>query len=123
MWVSQIVLWASDIKIQAQFYSALLNAPIKVSNGDFKEISNSNNSVLIHLLPEEFRTQPQDIQVQDQVAIKPVFTVESIELSVSRVSYFQVRFGSEQEIFENWKYLDCIDPEGNVIQISERSLS
>ena len=118
--MSRIVLWVSDIKLQAAFYSALFDTTAKSSNSEFLEVSDSQNCVLLHLLPEPFRTTAEDVLVQDEVAIKPVFAVSDIDLAQSRVTHFNVSFGSEKNIFGDQIYLDCIDPEGNVIQLSQK---
>jgi predicted enzyme related to lactoylglutathione lyase len=97
--MSTIVLWVSDINRQANFYSALLDAPITSESNEFCKVGNEKNSVLLHLLPEQYRTDGSALALaQEEVAIKPVFEVASIDEA---------------------SYQDCIDPEGNVIQISE----
>ena len=121
--MSRIVLWVSDINHQAQFYSALLEAPISSSSAEFAEVSDGHNSVLIHLLPEPYRTVATDgeaAEVREEAAIKPVFIVSDIDGAQARVAKFNVRFGSEKNVYGSIAYLDCIDPEGNVIQLSQR---
>ena len=118
--MSRIVLWVSDLNHQAEFYSALLAAPISSGTSEFADVSDGQNSVLLHALPEQYRTPAADIQVQEEVAIKPIFSVSSIEEAQSRVARFNFRFGSEKNTYGDMTYLDCIDPEGNVIQLSQR---
>ena len=120
--MSRIVLWVSDIKHQADFYSALFGTTVKSRGTEFLEVSDGQNCVLLHLLPELFRTSAEDVQVQDEVAIKPVFVVSDIDMAKSRVTQFKVRFGSEKNTYGDSTYLDCIDPEGNVIQVSEKTV-
>lgn len=117
--MSRIVLWVSDINHQADFYSALFDTTAKSTSADFSEVSDSQNCVLLHLLPEPYRTPAADIQVQDEAAIKPIFMVNDIDQAQERVTRFKVRFGSERNTYGDTAYLDCIDPEGNVIQLSE----
>ncbi|CAB4332539.1 unannotated protein [freshwater metagenome] len=118
--MTTIVLWVSDINRQANFYSALLDAPIKNESEEFCEVGNERNSVLLHLLPEQFRVQPGSlVPVQEEVAIKPVFTVVSIEAATARTASQEIRITGEVKTYGEVSYLDCIDPEGNVIQISE----
>ena len=119
--MSRIVLWVSDINHQADFYSALFDTTPKSSTSEFSEISDGHNSVLLHALPEQYRTPAADIQVQEEVAIKPIFSVSSIEKAQSRVARFNVRFRSEKNTYGDMTYLDCIDPEGNVIQLSQKA--
>ena len=123
--MSRIVLWVSNLNHQAGFYSALLAAPISSGTSEFAEVSDGQNSVLIHLLPEKYRTSVnagEVAQVREEAAIKPVFIVNDIDSAQSRVEKFSVSFGSEKSVYGDLAYLDCIDPEGNVIQISQRAL-
>jgi len=120
--MSRIVLWVSDLNHQAEFYAALLAAPISSGGPEFTEVSDDQNSVLIHLLPEQYRASinaGEIAEVREEAAIKPVFTVSDIEAARLRVEKHSVRFGSEKNIYGDIAYLDCIDPEGNVIQLSQ----
>jgi len=121
--MSRIVLWVSDLNHQAEFYSALLAAPISSGGPEFAEVSDGQNAVLIHLLPEHHRTSVtagQVAQVREEAAIKPVFIVRDIDAAQLRVEKYNIRFGSRKNIYGDIAYLDCIDPEGNVIQLSEK---
>lgn len=115
--MSRIVLWVSDINHQAEFYSALLAAPISSSSPEFAEVSDGQNSVLIHLLPEQYRSETSE--ARDEVAIKPIFNVADIDAALSRIKEFAARIGAERNIHGDIAYQDCIDPEGNVIQLSQ----
>ena len=116
--MSRIVLWVSDINHQAEFYSALLAAPISSSGPEFSEVSDGQNSVLIHLLPEQYRSESSE--ARDEVAIKPIFNVADIDAALSRIGKFTPRIGAERNSYGDITYQDCIDPEGNVIQLSQR---
>ena len=121
--MSRIVLWVSDLNHQAEFYAALLAAPISSGGPEFAEVRDGQNSVLIHLLPEQYRTSinaGEVAEVREEVAIKPVFMVSDIDAARSRVEKYNVRFGSETNVYGDIAYLDCIDPEGNVIQLSQQ---
>lgn len=117
--MSTIVLWVSDIERQREFYSALFDTTPRNSSSEFSEVSDNQNCVLLHLLAEPFRIYLNDIQVQDKVAIKPVLAVKDIDKAQSRIASFKVNFGSERNTYGDFTYLDCIDPEGNVIQLRE----
>ena len=119
--VSTIVLWVSDMELQREFYSALFDTTPRNSSSEFSEVSDNQNCVLLHLLAEPFRIFPDDVRVQDEVAIKPVFVVKDIDKAQSRIASFKVNFGSERMNYGDFTYLDCIDPEGNVIQLRENA--
>ena len=115
-----IVLWVSDINRQANFYSALLDAPITNESDEFCTVGDNRNSVLLHLLPAQYRITNSGLApAQEEVAIKPVFTVASIEAAIACTASHEIRTAAEVKTYGKVTYLDCIDPEGNVIQISE----
>ena len=121
--MSRIVLWVSDLNHQTEFYAALLAAPISSAGPEFAEVSDGQNSVLIHLLPAQYRSSifaGEVAEVREEVAIKPVFMVSDIDGARLRVEKYRVRFGSETNVYGDIAYLDCIDPEGNVIQLSQQ---
>jgi hypothetical protein len=98
----------------------LLDAPITSKGEEFCTVGNEKNSVLLHLLPEQYRVQPDSlVPAQEEVAIKPVFTVDSIEVATASIASHEIRTAGEVKTYGQFSYLDCIDPEGNVIQISE----
>lgn len=116
--MTSIVLWVSDLNKQSEFYSALLGADVTSSNADFASISNEQNKVLLHLLAEEFRAESAPVAPLEEVAIKPIFSVANIEDARNRVKNFEAKFPSNISEYEGIQYLDCVDPEGNVIQLS-----
>jgi predicted enzyme related to lactoylglutathione lyase len=117
--MSTIVLWVSDIKRQANFYSALLGAPITNMGDEFCAVGDMKNSVLLHLLPQQYRSSNSALApAQEEVAIKPVFKVVSIQEAISRATVFEIRLLGAVATYGNANYQDCIDPEGNVIQLS-----
>ena len=118
--MSAIVLWVSDINRQADFYSALLAAPITSKTDDFCTVGDEKNSVLLHLLPMLYRIEGSSlVPAQEEVAIKPIFAVVSITEAIARATAHEIRALGEVKSYNGIAYLDCIDPEGNVIQISE----
>lgn len=120
--MTTIVLWVSDINRQANFYSALLDAPITDKSDEFCAVRNKKNSVLLHLLPEHYRAAGSALApAQEEVAIKPVFEVESIDEAIARATAFELRVLGKEATYGEASYQDCIDPEGNVIQISQRN--
>ena len=120
--MSTIVLWVSDINRQANFYSSLLDAPITSESNEFCEVGNEKNSVLLHLLPEQYRTDGSALALaQEEVAIKPVFEVVSIDEAIARVTALELRVLGTTATYGESNYQDCADPEGNVIQISQRN--
>ena len=120
--MSSIVLWVSDIEAQTIFYSELFGIPAPISVNGFANVSDGKNAVLVHQLPEEFRAQvplTKQLEVQEQVAIKPIFTLVSINEALQRSRNSCATFASESLKHGDYEYLDAVDPEGNVIQIRQ----
>ncbi len=116
----KVVLWASDLAAQINFYSLLFDvAPGFVGDG-FAEVSSELNSVLLHVLPEEYRAvTPLTAQLthQTEVAIKPVFTVNDLATAEKRIAGTLGTFSAGTISYGNFIYQDVVDPEGNVIQL------
>ncbi len=122
--MSKVVIWVSDLETQTRFYSALFGVVTPVPDNGFVEIADSENSVLLHMLPPQFAaTTPltEQLPVQDEVAIKPVFTVESLEAAQVRTRETLATFDSRVSTYGAFQYQDVIDPEGNVIQLQQRT--
>ena len=116
--MTSIVLWVSNIDRQANFYSALLAAPMRDKSDEFCAVGDETNEVLLHLLPEQYRVSSPDLlPAQEEVAIKPIFEVPSIDEAVVRATAFDLRVSGSVAQYGEASYQDCIDPEGNVIQL------
>ena len=118
--MSKVVLWVSDIAAQSSFYSALFDVAEPAQDNGFAEVADGVNSVLLHALPTEYAAATpltKQLPVQDEVAIKPVFTVESIDLAVARVAHTFGSAAPNSATYGDFTYRDLIDPEGNVIQV------
>ena len=91
--MSTVVLWVSDLERSVSFYAALFedNAPYRST--EFASVQGLGNEVLIHLLPEQYRSEPS---MGEDNPIKP-------------------------DVMEhnNWTYADGNDPDGNIIQVRE----
>ncbi len=119
--MSKIVLWVSDLDEANHFYSALFGVKAAEANGDFHVVKSDVNEVFLHLLPIQFRELPSgsgSVVVREEAAIKPIFSVVNIEEARNRVKNLGAIFPSDISEYEGIQYLDCVDPEGNVIQLS-----
>lgn len=121
--MSKVVLWVSDLEAQIKFYSSLLGLTVCVRDEGFAELSNAANSVLLHELPVEYRAPVpliEQLPAQDEVAIKPVFLVDDLESARARVKDSLATFPRDEVTHGTAKYLDVVDPEGNVIQLEQK---
>jgi len=122
--MSKVVLWVSDLDAQMCFYADLLGLAVDMRDEGFAELSNAVNSVLLHELPIEYRAVVpliEQLPAQDEVAIKPVFLVDDIEAARVRAKGSIATFPRDEVTHGTAKYLDVVDPEGNVIQLEQRS--
>lgn len=120
--MTKIVLWASDIDAQIEFYSRLFDVSDAYRVDGFAEVTDGTNAVLLHQLPAEYRVATlltAQLPVQDQVAIKPVFTVLSISEAKARVAHTFGSFSEASNTYGAFTYQDAVDPEGNVIQLQQ----
>jgi catechol 2,3-dioxygenase-like lactoylglutathione lyase family enzyme len=121
--LSTIVLWVSDLEAQSTFYASLFDVETPKAEGDFAAVESDLNTVLLHRLPSEYAAQTpltSQLGVSEEAAIKPVFTVDSIETARARTSHTFASFRENLGQYGEYKYLDVIDPEGNVIQIQQK---
>lgn len=121
--MSKIVLWASDVRNQAGFYSLLFGVEVPQIEANFADVSDGMNSVLLHGLPSAFASETSlttPLPAQDDVAIKPVFTVRSIDEAVSRIASTLALIDTQRSQYGAYEYQDVIDPEGNRIQIQQK---
>jgi catechol 2,3-dioxygenase-like lactoylglutathione lyase family enzyme len=120
--MSKIVLWVSDLDAQIDFYSRLFNVTDVYRDGGFADVTDGTNSVLLHKLPDEYSAATPltaQLKTQDEVAIKPVFTVVSIADAKERVAHTFGSFSEQSNSYGAFTYQDAIDPEGNVIQLQQ----
>ena len=115
--MTTIVLWVSDLEKSANFYKALFEDQHPYLSETFASVSDSNNEVLLHLLPEQYREEPS---LKEDNPIKPVFTVRSIEQAKLAAGQNGGRIQTETNEHEQWRYADGNDPDGHVIQVRER---
>ena len=121
--MTKIVLWVSDLEAQIAFYSRLFAVDEPSASGGFAEISGGGNSILLHKLPAEYSAATpltKQLSVQDECAIKPVFTVESIAAAQERTAGTFATFAAAKNTYGAFEYQDVVDPEGNVIQLQQK---
>jgi len=114
--LTTVVLWVSDIKRSTEFYAALFEDNSPFQSEGFASVSGFGNEVLIHLLPEEYRSEPT---LGENNPIKPVFEVQSLDKARLAAGRSGGRIKSEVQEHNNWNYADGNDPDGNIIQVRE----
>ena len=122
--MNKIVLWVSDLDAQIAFYSNLLEIELVNQAQGFAELAGPFNSVFLHELPIEYRASvPLTVQLpaQVEVAIKPVFLVDDLDIARKRLNRSLVSMVEPKKRYGAATYLDVVDPEGNVIQLEEKT--
>jgi predicted enzyme related to lactoylglutathione lyase len=114
--MTTVVIWVSDLTRSTDFYAALFEDQSPYRSQGFASVTGLGNEVLIHLLPEEYRSEPT---LGEDNPIKPVFDVMSIDKARLAAGRNGGRIKSELQEHNNWTYADGNDPDGNVIQIRE----
>ena len=115
--MTTIVLWVSNLEKSVSFYKALFEDQHPYLSETFASVSNSNNEVLLHLLPEQYRAEPT---LGEENPIKPVFTLQNIDQARLAAGQNGGHIRRETSEHEPWRYSDGNDPDGHVIQIRER---
>lgn len=121
--MTKVVLWVDELESAEQFYKLLLSADSTDKSEAFVRVYSAENEVLLHLVPEEHRERKSDlVQVRENAAMKPVFSVINIGLARASVSDQAGKvFGPETEqTYAGVAYCDGYDTEGNVFQLSEK---
>lgn len=109
--MSVTVIWVSDLENSVAFYRALFQTDESSASGEFASVKRGINEVLLHLLPEQYRSEPS---LGEDNPIKPVFEVE-------RISDFAAQLRGEPAKYDGWLYADLADPDGHIIQIRQRA--
>lgn len=121
--MTKIVLWVDDLDAAEQFYKLLLTAESSDKSAGFVRVYSSDNEVLLHLVPQEYRESNSGaVQIRENAAMKPVFSVNNIDATRARVADLAgTVFGPETEKgYAGFTYCDGYDTEGNVFQLSEK---
>lgn len=116
--MSTAVIWVADLEKSASFYKDLFEANDYYLAEGFASVSGLGNEVLLHLLPEQYRSEPS---IGEDNPIKPVFQINSIDTARAVASKHGCSFRAESAIHGDVTYLDGKDPDGHVIQVAVRN--
>ena len=112
--MTTIVLWVSDLNKSVAFYSDLFEASNPYLSEEFASVSGLGNEVLLHLLPEQYRSEPS---IGEENPIKPVFKIQSIDKARAIATKHNCSFKAEIMQHGSRTYVDGVDPDGHVIQV------
>jgi catechol 2,3-dioxygenase-like lactoylglutathione lyase family enzyme len=102
-------LWVADLARSVAFYAELFQTNESYLSEGFASVKGDGNEVLLHLLPEQYRSEPS---LGEDNPIKPIFEVESIE-------DFSSLLRGDVAVYGEWRYADLADPDGHIIQIRQ----
>lgn len=118
--MTDLVLFANDPKILADFYVTVFAMDAQYSSDEFVLLCNVSTTLLVHQIPEQYveeiRTPPI---LRDDCAWKPILEVPSINRAreVARALGGGVLSPDHEWTMNGHTYCDGFDPEGNVIQL------
>jgi catechol 2,3-dioxygenase-like lactoylglutathione lyase family enzyme len=113
--LSTVVIWVADLNKSAEFYKDLFEAESYYITDGFASVKGNGNEVLLHLLPEQYRSEPS---IGEDNPIKPVFKVSSIDASREVALKHSCSFKADSTQHGDVTYLDGKDPDGHVIQVA-----
>jgi len=122
---SGILIFAKDHRSLAEFYSRLLGAEETDNKEGYITLFHGGVELIIHALHKAIADSISINEPPEQrsdIAIKPIFFVESIEQCRSIVSGTKARLNDKDLEFRFYDYVVCdgTDPEGNVFQIRSK---
>jgi len=122
-----LVVFSSDVRLMADFYSAVLEmAPTKSPSDSAKDIrlKNDADEVLLHSIPASIAKTiliESPPEAREDSAIKPVFDVRSLTNALEQVSLKGGVITTRAFELDGLSRHDVLDPEGNVIQLRSPS--
>jgi len=120
-----MVLYAKDLDRVAAFYGAVLGLAAKDRDDEHVVLDSAAFQVVILRIPASIASR---IQIEAppvrraDVPIKPVFFVTSLaDVRASAEARGGMVGATHKEwVFDGWRVVDGLDPEGNVVQFRER---
>lgn len=117
-----VLIFAKDLERLASFYGSVLGlTPRTTPDGGFVELLCDGQVALsLHALPPAIASQValgDPPHAREDTAIKPCFEVDGLEA----VREVVLAHGARAKDVWEWRgraYCDCIDPEGNVFQLT-----
>ena len=113
--MTTVVIWVADLEKSAQYYKDLFQCHDYYLVDGFASVAGSGNEVLLHLLPEQYRAEPS---IGSDNPIKPVFQIDSAEQARTVAQLHGTSFSANVQQHGQSGYLDGLDPDGHVIQVS-----
>ncbi len=122
--MGSLVVFSVNVRRLASFYEAVLGARrIVEPSGDIR-LLNDRDEVLIYLVPGKIAKKfemPTPPEPRDGSAIKPVFDVGSLEVSLEDVRTKGGVVTSRMFSLDGLTRRDVLDPDGSVIQLRRRA--
>lgn len=114
-----VVLFTGQQERLAQFYEALTDLPVHVSEGSVTVLATDDFELVIHALPGEPLGQVSD--PRNDAYVKPFFPVHSLSEARERAAALGGMLSPAAEEWEARGFRACegIDPDGNRIQFRQ----
>lgn len=114
------MIFSVDVPRLAAFYERVLDLRPSIEDAGDVRLRNDREEILIHTVPKriaegiEIRTPPEP---REKSAIKPAFTVDSIDDSLTAVAANGGVVTGRSFVIDGLSRHDVLDPDGNVIQL------
>ena len=118
-----VLIYAKNVAAVSTFYEQILNARVLHADEEHRVLQSPDVQLIIHAIPFEY-VSSVDIEVppepRTEQAIKPFFTVESLESAVTLVEKLGGRLCGPIWPGPGMNVRNVCDPEGNILHLREK---
>lgn len=117
-----LLIYAKNVVVVSTFYEQVLNASVLHADEEHRVLQSPDVQIIIHAIPSEYvgsvaREAPPLPRTEQ--AIKPFFTVESLEFAVNRVEQLGGWLCGPIWPGPGIYVRNVCDPEGNIVHLRE----
>lgn len=119
-----MLIYAKNVAAVSTFYEQVLNARVLHADEEHRVLQSPDVQLIIHAIPSEY-VSSVDIEVppepRTEQAIKPFFTVKSLESAVTLVEKLGGRPCGPIWPGPGMNVRNVCDPEGNILHLREKA--
>jgi len=117
-----VLIYALNIERVSRFYEQILNASVVHADEEHRVLQSQDAQIVINAVPEPYRdsiTIQSPPRPREEQAIKPFFTVGSLEFVAAAVEGLGGRLYGPVWPGPGMRVRNVCDPEGNIIHLRE----
>lgn len=119
---SGVLIYAKNFEIMSSFYEKVLRASVLRADDEHRVLQSPDAQLIIHAIPPQYR-ESITIEVppvaREEQAIKPFFTVESLEEAERIVELCGGKVWGPVWPSPGMRVRNICDPEGNIVHLRE----